>query len=147
MELSKKQIKIARTKKGSPCLWESYVKFTDLKRATIITDGDGIIKNSIFVRKNSDKQSLIPIKEGDFIVKIFEDDDGISKSIFKIEHISNMSNHADVMLVYRVGPNIETTEFNELKLFTNSIKSAEMKIENSEYIASELFESTELHVD
>lgn len=143
MELTTKQIKIARTKKGSPCLWESYVKFTDLKRATIITDENGKIKNSIFVRKNSDKQSLIPIKESDFIVKIFEDNDGVSKSIFKINTISNMSNHAELMLMYRFGPNIETLDFEDISNFDGALKAAELKMSDAEYIASELFENPE----
>lgn len=138
MAFTEKQIKIARTKKGSPCLWESFITFKDLTRATIIVDESGKAKNSIFLRKNNDKQSLVPIKEGDFIIKIFKDKDGVSKSIFKIVTISNMSNQADTKLVYRKSPNEDTFNDVDMGRFDGAVELAERKMNDKEFIVSNL---------
>lgn len=136
--ITSKQIKIARTTSGSPCLWESYVKFDDLKRATVIVDKEGNIKRSIFIRKNGDKQSLIPIDKGDFVIKIFEDKDGVSKSVLEIKDISYKSNHADLLLVFRDTPK---EKFGKIEnFFQTGIDAAEEKMKDSTFIASILFE-------
>lgn len=99
--ITEKKIKIARTKTGTPCLWESYTEFDDLKRAIVIVNKDGKLKGTIFVRRSGSKQCLVPITEGDFIVKIFEDEHGNSVSLLKILNISNNSNQAELILEYR----------------------------------------------
>jgi hypothetical protein len=138
--ITEKKIKIARTKSGSPCLWESYAEFDDLKRAIIIVDKDGNIKNSIFVRKTGSKQSLIPVIEGDYIVKVFADAQGTSQSLLEIRKIANDSNHAELMLLFR-NANGQVTGSLDAK-FENCIKTAEQKMTDPTYIASPLFEKS-----
>ena len=48
-EIIEKKIKIARTRSGVPCLWESTMKFADLRRATAILGNTGKAKAAVFV--------------------------------------------------------------------------------------------------
>lgn len=139
MNISEKRIKIARTKSGTPCLWESYTEFDDLKRAIIIIDNNGNIKNSIFIRQYGSKQSLIPITEGDYIVKIFNDKNGSSISILEIKEISNTSNHANMLLQYRDTGNETHGIYNDK--FINCINIAKSKMNDVNHVASHLFEN------
>lgn len=136
--ITEKKIKIARTKSGSPCLWESYAEFDDLKRAILIVDKDGKVKNSIFVRKSGPKQSLVPVNEGDYVVKVFSDAQGGSVSLLEIRKISNNSNHAELMLMYR---NAQGNVSGVLDTkFETAITLAEKKMKNPAFIAAPLFE-------
>jgi len=141
MDVTEKKIKIARTKSGTPCLWESYTEFDDLKRAIVITNKEGDIKNSIFIRQFGSKQCLVPIDEGDRIVKTFTDKNGQSISVLEIKKISNSSNHAEMLLVYRDAGGQTQGKFDEV--FAKGIKAATQKMENKSFVASELFEKTE----
>ena len=138
--ITEKKIKIARTKSGSPCLWESYAEFDDLKRAILIVDKDGNVKNSIFVRKSGPKQSLIPVNENDLLIKLFEDNDGKSISLLEIRKISNNSNHAELLLIYRKTDKDETGILEEK--FKNAIALAEKKMKDPTFVAAPLFEKT-----
>jgi hypothetical protein len=62
---SEKTIKISRTRTGVPCLWESLMSFSDLKRSTVILDKDGNPKNAVFLNEDREKQALVPIELGD----------------------------------------------------------------------------------
>ena len=137
-EIKPKTIKIARTKNGSPSLWESFVEFDNMKRATIIVDKNGIIKNSIFVKKGS-KQSLVPVKENDYIIKVFNDDTGRSISILKINEILKMSNHAKVTLVYRSTPT-DSSDIRDSK-FDDAINAAFKKLDDPTFVVSELIQN------
>ena len=46
-----KKIKIARTRNGVPCLWESLMTFADLRRATVIYGKDMKPKNNSYITK------------------------------------------------------------------------------------------------
>lgn len=138
MDVTEKRIKIARTKSGTPCLWESYTEFDNLKRAIVIINKDGDIKNSIFVRQFGNKQSLVPIVEGDYVVKIFNDNNGKSLSVLEIKKISNSSNHAEMLLVYRDTGNDSQGKYQTI--FNEGIKAAENKMEDKNFIAAKLFE-------
>ena len=96
-----KKIKIARTRSGVPCLWESTMKFADLRRATAILGNTGNAKAAVFVNKEKEKQALVPIQQGDYISKAFEDKHGVALSVFKIVDISPMENTATIIPVYR----------------------------------------------
>ena len=100
-EITKKTVKIARTRGGIPCLWESLVNFDDLKRSTVILDRDGNAKNAVFLNADREKQALVPILPGDYISKSFQDKHGIAISLFRIEDISPLSNEAVILPVYR----------------------------------------------
>lgn len=100
-EINKKTIKIARTRTGVPCLWESLMTFTDLKRSTVVLDSKGNPKSAVYLNEEREKQALVPISDGDYICKSFEDQHGVAISIFKILSISPMKNDAEVIPVYR----------------------------------------------
>ena len=110
-EITKKTIKIARTRSGVPCLWESLMKFSDLKRSTIILDTNGQAKTAVFLNSEREKQALVPIKEGDFISKSFEDKNGVALSLFKVLEISPMKNEAIIIPVYRKSSFVSETEY------------------------------------
>jgi hypothetical protein len=99
--VEQKKIKIARTRSGVPCLWESNMKFADLRRATVIFSKEGEGKQAVFVNAEKEKQALVPIKEGDFISKAFEDKHGVALSVFKILDVSSQDNTATILPVYR----------------------------------------------
>jgi hypothetical protein len=96
-----KTIKIARTKTGVPCLWESSTNFADLRRATVVYNADASHKTALFMKKNSEKQALVPISAGDYISKAFEDKNGYAISVFRIHEISPMKNEAVIYPVFR----------------------------------------------
>lgn len=99
--INTKQIKIARTRTGIPCLWENSTDFSDLRRATVVYNADGTHKTAIYTKTNSQKQALVPISEGDFISKAFEDKNGYAISVFYIHEISSMKNEAVIYPVFR----------------------------------------------
>jgi hypothetical protein len=100
-EIKEKKIKIARTRNGVPCLWESVMTFSDLRRSTVIYGKDKNLKYAIFADQDREKQALIPIEAGDYISKAFEDKHGIALSVFRIDEISPMGNSAIITPVYR----------------------------------------------
>jgi hypothetical protein len=100
-QVQEKKIKIARTRTGVPCLWESTMKFADLRRATVILDSEGKGKPAVYLNTDREKQALVPIVVGDQISKAFEDKHGIALSVFKITEISSMENTATIVPVYR----------------------------------------------
>lgn len=99
--INTKSIKIARTRTGIPCLWESSTQFDDLRRATVVYNSDGSHKVAVFLKKESEKQALVPILEGDLISKVFQDKNGYAISIFAIYEISAQKNEAVVYPVFR----------------------------------------------
>jgi hypothetical protein len=107
MEITKKTVKIGRTRGGIPCLWESLVTFDDLKRSTVILDKNGKAKTAVYLNEERDKQALVPIVVGDYIAKSFEDKNGIAISVFLIEEISSLGNEAVIVPVYRKSSLVE----------------------------------------
>lgn len=78
-------IRIERTKKGYPALWESGGGYTNTGEARIIANYDGTKPVAIYIRKRGERacgdHALIPIEEdmyiidaqhhrGDFIIKV-----------------------------------------------------------------------------
>jgi hypothetical protein len=96
-----KIIKIARSRTGIPCLWESSTDFSDLRRVTVVYNSDRTHKKALFTRKNSEKQALVPIAVGDYVSKAFEDRNGYALSIFEVTEISSMKNEATIIPVFR----------------------------------------------
>lgn len=99
--ITPKKIKIARTRSGIPCLWESCTKFDDIVRATIILNGQKQPKKAYYYNTEREKQALVGIAVGDYMVKCFSDAHGIAISIFIIDEISAMDNLATISPVYR----------------------------------------------
>jgi len=129
-EINKKIIKVARTKSGVPCLWESLMSFTDLKRSTIIVNKDGNPKPAFFINPDREKQALVPIAVGDRICKCFEDKNGIAISVFQIEEISHMKNEAIITPIYRKSSLV--TDYTVPADFSKIVNSALSKFKNTE---------------
>lgn len=140
--ITTKTIKIARTKTGVPCLWESSTNFADLRRATVVYNSDASYKKALFMKKESEKQALVPILSGDYISKAFEDKNGYAISIFCIHEISSLKNEAIIYPVFRRSSFVaertwETTEYK------NMVNETIAKLSGSEpviYAQSEITE-------
>ena len=67
-----KKIKIEKTKKGYPALWECGGGFTNTGKATIIASPSGGPKKAIYIRSRgplaNERHALIPIEVGDYII-------------------------------------------------------------------------------
>ena len=134
MELIKeKKIKIARTRNGVPCLWESLMNFADLRRATVIYSKNKEAKNAVFVNQERDKQALVPIQTGDYISKAFEDKHGVALSVFRIDEISPMENSATITPVYRKSSLI--SEYIVDKEYKDMVEETMEKLDSKRVIA------------
>ena len=134
MELIKeKKIKIARTRNGVPCLWESLMNFADLRRATVIYSKNKEAKNAVFVNQERDKQALVPIQTGDYISKAFEDKHGVALSVFRIDEISPMENSATITPVYRKSSLI--SEYIVYKEYKGMVEETVEKLDSKRVIA------------
>ena len=130
-----KKIKIARTRNGVPCLWESLMTFADLRRATVIYGKDMKPKNSVFLNEDREKQALVPIQEGDFISKAFEDKHGVALSVFRIDEISSMENSATIVPVYRKSSLI--SEYVIDPTYSNMVNETILKLDSKQVIAKQ----------
>lgn len=136
-EIFLRTIKIARTKTGTPALWESYSEFdNNLVRSTIITNANGEIKNSVFVKNRKNKQALVPIESGDCIIKAFKDNIGIAISVLVINEISSSSNEATIYPTYRK-PSEDTVEDYPTE-YRDAISMAISKLTDDELVLCQL---------
>lgn len=130
-----KKIKIARTRNGVPCLWESLMTFADLRRATVIYGKDMKPKNAVFMNEEREKQALVPIQEGDYISKAFEDKHGVALSVFRIDEISSMENSATIVPVYRKSSLI--SEYVIDPTYSNMVNETILKLDSKQVIAKQ----------
>lgn len=127
--VSTKTIKIARTRTGVPCLWESSTDFSDLRRATVVYNSDITHKKALFLKKNSEKQALVPISVGDYISKAFQDKHGYALSVFEVTEISPMKNEAVIYPVFRRS-SLETGKTWEGTMFEKMISETINKLQD-----------------
>ena len=137
-EIIDKIIKIARTRTGVPCLWESTMKFADLRRATAILDRNGKSKAAVFLNADKEKQALVPIQQNDYIAKAFEDKHGVALSVFKVTEISSMENTATIVPVYRKSSLI--AEYEVPTEYQHMIESVISKLGNAKHVVSYMSE-------
>lgn len=133
-EVIQKTIKIARTRGGIPCLWESNVSFTELDRATVILNKVGNPKPAVFVQPSKEKQALVPIQSGDFVSKVFKDKHGIALSVFEILEISPTENTAVILPVYRKSSTI--TEYTVPAEYENMVNTCISKLTTPSAVVS-----------
>jgi len=66
------KIRIERTKKGYPALWECGGGYTNTGVATIIAGKEGQPKRAIYIRQRgplaNDDHALIPVEVGDYVI-------------------------------------------------------------------------------
>lgn len=137
-EIINKRIKIARTRTGVPCLWESTMKFADLRRATVILDSNGKSKAAVFLNTDKEKQALVPIRQNDYIAKAFEDKHGIALSVFKVTEISSMENTAVIAPVYRKSSLI--AEYEVPVEYSQIISTVTQKLKDEKFVTSYMSE-------
>jgi hypothetical protein len=130
-----KKIKIARTRNGVPCLWESLMTFSDLRRATVIYGKDMKPKSAVFMNEEREKQALVPIQEGDYISKAFEDKHGVALSVFRIDEISSMENSATITPVYRKSSLI--SEYVIDPTYASMVNETMIKLDSKQVIAKQ----------
>ena len=136
-----KEIKIARTRTGVPCLWESSTNFEDLRRATVVYNADGTHKTAVFVKKESEKQALVPISVGDLVSKVFQDKNGYAISVFMIHEISPMKNEAVIYPVFRRS-SFDSENTWKGTAYENMVRETIEKLENEEPVVYAQFEKT-----
>ena len=68
-----KEIRIEKTKRGFPALWERGGGYTNTGEATIIASPSGGPKKAIYIRSRgplaNERHALIPIEVGDYIIE------------------------------------------------------------------------------
>ena len=83
-----KEIRIERTKKGFPALWECGGGFTNTGEATIIASPSGGPKRAIYIRNRGQlanaHHALIPIEVGDYIVEADHHREDFEIAIYRI---------------------------------------------------------------
>ena len=137
-----KSIKIARTRTGVPCLWESSTNFADLRRATVVYNPDGSHKKAVFLKKDSEKQALVPISIGDMISKVFQDKNGYAISVFKVHEISSMKNEAVIYPVFRRSSFDSNNTWNGTE-YEQMVSETIEKLEKDEPLVYAIFEKVE----
>jgi hypothetical protein len=112
LTFKKKRIKFSRTPSGIPVFWEKSKKFEDITRVTVLFTPEGDTKESIFNRIGT-SDSLIPIKDGDIIVKIFFETNGIGISVLRLINIDKYSKYAEVEVIRRKSPTSSEWVYNK----------------------------------
>ena len=104
--MNPKTLLVTRSNSGIPSLWESEKKMEGVTRVTCIFDENGNSKEPLHVRISSNS-SLIPVRDNDYLLKVFFDSDGIGVSIIRILEIDKYSNNAHTEIVIRKSSNEE----------------------------------------
>lgn len=102
-EFENKQLKFLRTNRGKigiPCMWENTKEFDTMKKITKVYNAEGGQITPIYVSiKNG--SSLLPLSDGDLVLKIFIDEDGNGMSLFRLLSIDKYSNEANSEIIVR----------------------------------------------
>lgn len=84
-------VRIELSKKGIPCLWECGGGWSNTGEAQIICDRKGNPKKTIFERTRGDlackEHALIPVKNGDHIIRVDRHRDSYKVTAFVITKI------------------------------------------------------------
>ena len=134
----KKKIKVAKTRSGVPCLWESLTRFDKINRSTIILDAKGCSKKAYYYNAEREKQALVSVIPGDYVVKCFEDQHGLAISIFRVEEIFPEDSTATIYPVYRKSSLVEETSYpskysNMIELCASKLTNGQKIIAHKEY--------------
>ena len=83
-----KKIRVEKTKKGYPALWECGGGFTNTGEATIIASSSGGPKKAIYIRRRGSlanaHHALIPVEVGDYIIEANHHREDFEIQIFRI---------------------------------------------------------------
>ena len=85
------KIRVERTKKGLPCLWEAGGGFTNTGEATIIASPSGGPKKPVYVRRRghlaNGQHALIPVAVGDYVICANHHRDDFEIFVYRITKI------------------------------------------------------------
>lgn len=128
-----KLIKIIRSAKGIPCIWNKlkdvknsgeYAVYSILLNSELnVYPEENAIYKSTSNKSDYKNKLLFPIHNGDYILKIFNDADGIKFSLFLIEEIATIRNLAIAKLLIRGNLNTESYTFFENHEYTEIIEN------------------------
>lgn len=98
------KIKIERTKKGYPAIWEEGGGMTNTGYARIITNGDGSPKKPVYVRSRgplaNENHALFVIAPGDIIVQASHHREDFEIHVLRIAGIREEENTAILEQIY-----------------------------------------------
>ena len=84
----KKFIRVEKTKRGFPALWECGGGYTNTGEATIIASPRGGSKRALYIRRRGElansQHALIPVAVGDYIVEAYHHRKNFEIEIYKI---------------------------------------------------------------
>lgn len=82
------KIRIEKTKKGFPAMWERGGGYTNTGVATIIANKDGLPKKALYIRQRgplaNEEHALIPLEVGDYIVEASHHREDFEVEILKV---------------------------------------------------------------
>lgn len=100
-----RKIKIEKTKKGYPALWERGGGYTNTGVATIIAGKGGQPKRAIYIRQRgplaNDDHALIPVEVGDYIIYANHHREDFNIYIYKILDFDDVEDVAIVEPVHK----------------------------------------------
>lgn len=85
------KIKISKSKRGIPCLWERGGGYSNTGEAQLICDKNGWQKKAIYIKKSGSlacvEHALIPVRENDVVVRASHHRGDFSIEVFQIKSI------------------------------------------------------------
>ena len=101
------KIKIERTRKGLPALWEQGGGFSNTGEATIVANPDGSPKVPIYIRQRGQlankHHALFVVSVGDIVIKTDHHRKDFNTDIFRIVNITEEEALLQIIASYRQG--------------------------------------------
>lgn len=102
-----KQIKIEKTKKNLPALWERGGGYTNTGEAVIIANGDGTAKRPIYIRRRGplacENHALFVVKPGDIVVEASHHRRDFEIRVWCIDQILNEEAQLNLLHEFSLG--------------------------------------------
>ncbi len=97
-------MKIERTRKGHPALWESGGGFSNTGKATIVANPDGSPKIPVYIRQRGElacnKHALFIISVGDIVIKTDHHRGDFNTNIYRIVNITEEEAKLELLANY-----------------------------------------------
>ena len=108
-EVSAKQyeVKIERTKKGLPALWEKGGGWTNTGRSQVICNRHGMSKIPVYIRRQGQlacrEHALFVVEVGDMVIKAAHHRRDFSVQVYRIEKILDKEAHLTLVCSFNQG--------------------------------------------
>lgn len=100
-------IKVQKSKRGLPCLWESGGGLSNTGRATIICTEGGNPKKPLYVKQRGElacgEHALIPLKIGDHLIEADQHRGDFNIQLYQITSISEENAEAELRCSFSEG--------------------------------------------